>query len=94
MRARRAAAVTTTLDEAGTMVSHAVHATSSEPSYEVLKLGLSMTEATSAAGRGRGGERRNESRGWCRDDDAGTGKMMTTRRRAGGRRAWKNFGRA
>ena len=54
MRARRAAAVTTTLDEAGTMVSHAVHATSSEPSYEVLKLGLSMTEATSAAGRGEG----------------------------------------
>ena len=54
MRARRAAAVTTTLDEAGTMVSHAVHATSSEPSYEVLKLGLSMTEATRAAGRGEG----------------------------------------
>ena len=54
-RTRRAAAVTTTLDEAGTMVSHAVHATSSEPSYEVLKLGLSMTEATSAAGRGEGG---------------------------------------
>ena len=53
-RTRRAAAVTTTLDEAGTMVSHAVHATSSEPSYEVLKLGLSMTEATSAAGRGEG----------------------------------------
>ena len=53
-RARRAAAVTTTLDEAGTMVSHAVHATSSEPSYEVLKLGLSMTEATSAAARGEG----------------------------------------
>ena len=53
-RARRAAAVTTTLDEAGTMVSHAVHATSSEPSYVVLKLGLSMTEATSAAGRGEG----------------------------------------
>ena len=53
-RTRRAAAVTTTLDEAGTMVSHAVHATSSEPSYEVLKLGVSMTEATSAAGRGEG----------------------------------------
>ena len=53
-RTRRAAAVTTTLDEAGTMVSHAVHATSSEPSYEVLKLGLSMTEATRAARRGEG----------------------------------------
>lgn len=78
-----AATTTTTLDEAGTMVSHAVHATSSEPSYEVLKLGVSMTEATSAAARGGGTReatriawvvlrRRREDADEKEDDDAST----------------------
>jgi hypothetical protein len=54
------------------MVSHAVHATSSEPSYEVVKLGVSMTEATRAAASG-GGTREATRIAW----------VVSRRRRAG-----------
>lgn len=53
-------------------MSHAVHATSSEPSYEVVKLGVSMTEATRAAASG-GGTREATRIAW----------VVSRRRRAG-----------